>query len=168
MLGFMVLELRSRGRYDGADDLITGLIGPVHASRTFKEAVEEKAICPITVYFVKVPFEPWICTDRNQAYKRLVYKNEIFFELIRELTAKHIPTEWQTLIFIDQKKQADLMSHFVTSSEVAIAGRMSKKERKDLFERMATNEVKRCVCTSIYAQGVTSVSYTHLTLPTKA
>ena len=42
------------GRYDGADKLIKGLIGPIHAARTFQEAVEEGAVCPIKVFFVKV------------------------------------------------------------------------------------------------------------------
>ncbi len=143
------------GRYDGGDKLITGLIGPIHAERTFPEAVEEGAICPIKVYFVKIPFEAWACATRDSAYKKLVWKNKYLFELVREITRSVIPTEWQTLIFIDQKKQADMLSMFVEDSEVAIAGRMKAKERKELFSKMADGDIKRCIATSIYAQGVT-------------
>jgi len=143
------------GRYDGGDKLITGLIGPIHASRSFTEAVEEGAICPIKVYFLKVPFEAWPCSTRDAAYRKLVWKNTYLFELVRELTRSVIPTEWQTLIFIDQKKQADMLSEFVDDSEVAIAGRMKAKDRKALFENMAAGHIKRCIATSIYAQGVT-------------
>jgi len=144
-----------KGRYDGADKLITGLIGPIHSERTFSEAVEEGAICPIKVSFVKVPFEPFICRDRATAYKRLVYKNDQVFSLVREIAKNKIPQDWQTLVFIDQKKQADTMSQTVEDCEVAIASRLKVKERKELFEKMANNEIKRCVATSIYAQGVT-------------
>ena len=47
------------------------------------------------------------------------------------------------------------MAKLVTASEVAIAGRMTKVERKQMFEAMQADEVKRCICTDIYAQGVT-------------
>lgn len=144
-----------KGRYDGADKLITGLMGPVLSKITFREAVEEGAICDIKVFMVKVPFEHFPAARRDTAYNRLVYKNQSFFSMIKEISRAVIPEDWQTLIFIDQKKQADLLSKFVTSSEVAIAGRMTKSERRDLFEAMQTDAVKRCICTDIYAQGVT-------------
>ena len=143
------------GRYDGADKLMTGLIGPIHAERTFTEAVEEGAICPIKVYFIKVPFEAWSCGTRDAAYRKLVWKNQYLFELVREITRSKIPEDWQTLLFIDQKKQADLLSLFVDDSEVAVASRMKAKDRKALFEKMSQGQVKRCIATSIYAQGVT-------------
>jgi hypothetical protein len=47
------------------------------------------------------------------------------------------------------------MSKFVASSEVAIAGRMTASERKTMFNQMQNDEIKRCICTDIYAQGVT-------------
>lgn len=143
------------GRYDGADKLIKGLIGPIHAARSFSEAVEEGAVCPIKVYFVKVPFEAWRCTTRDNAYRNLLWKNKYLFELVKEITKYKIPEDWQTLVFIDQKKQADLLSHFVDESEVAIASRLKTKDRKELFSRMAEGKIKRCIATSIYAQGVT-------------
>ena len=144
-----------KGRYDGADKLITGIMGPILSKITFREAVKEEAICDIKVFMVKVPFEHFPAAKRDTAYNRLVYKNQNFFSIIQEVSKTIIPEEWQTLIFIDQKKQADLMAKFVTSSEVAIAGRMTKAGRKEMFEAMQANEIKRCICTDIYAQGVT-------------
>jgi len=143
------------GRYDGADKLIKGIIGPIHAERTFQEAVVEGAICPIKVYFVKVPFSAWKCTTRDNAYKNLLWKNNYLFQIVSDITKHKIPKEWQTLVFIDQQKQADLLSHFVHDSEVAIASRLKTKERKELFTKMAEGKIKRCIATSIYAQGVT-------------
>ena len=75
--------------------------------------------------------------------------------MVREIAKNKIPADWQTLVFIDQKKQADEMSEAIEDCEIAIASRLKVKERKELFEKMANNEVKRCVATSIYAQGVT-------------
>lgn len=143
------------GRYDNADKLITGLIGPVLSRRTFREAVEEKAICDIQVFMVKMPFESFVCSRRDTAYKRLVYKNKVFIDAVASITNSVIPKEWQTIIFIDQKNQADLIGNFVHDSQKVIAGRMTTKERKKIFKDMVEDHVKRCICTDVYAQGVT-------------
>lgn len=143
------------GRYDNADKLITGLIGPVLSRRTFREAVEEKAICDIQVFMVKMPFESFSCSRRDTAYKRLVYGNQIFIDAVASITNSVIPKEWQTIIFIDQKNQADLIGKFVHDSQKVIAGRMTTKERKQIFKDMVDDHVKRCICTDVYAQGVT-------------
>jgi superfamily II DNA or RNA helicase len=143
------------GRYDGADKLIKGLIGPIHAARTFQEAVEEGAVCPIKVFFVKVQFESFVCSNRDSAYRKLVWKNPYLFNLVSEITKHRIPKDWQTLLFIDQKKQGDLLSEFVHDSEVVIASRMNAKERKQMFSEMAEGNIKRCIATNVYAQGVT-------------
>jgi superfamily II DNA or RNA helicase len=143
------------GRYDNADKLITGLIGPILGRRTFKEAVKEEAICDIKVFMMRIPFSSFHYSKRDTAYSRLLYKNETFFQLVREISSTIIPKEWQTIIFIDQKKQADFMSLFIENSETVIAGRMTKKQRQETFERMRVGEIKRCICTDVYAQGVT-------------
>ncbi len=144
-----------QGRYDNADKLITGLIGPVLAKRTFREAVEENAICDIQVFMVKMPFQSFTCSRRDTAYKRLVYGNQVFIDAVASITNSVIPKKWQTIVFIDQKNQADLIANFVNDSQKVIAGRMTVKQRKDTFKAMVDDHVKRCICTDVYAQGVT-------------
>ena len=143
------------GRFDGADALLTGLIGPVIVEKTFREAVKDKAICDITVYMVRVPFEPFGCGDRNRAYKELMFENEQFDALVQRISSEVVPADWQTLIFADTVKQIHLLNTFVESGVPAIASQMTGKERKQRFADMKSGEIKRCLCTNIYSQGVT-------------
>ena len=66
-----------------------------------------------------------------------------------------IPPDWQTLLFISEAKQADMVAKYVQNSEIAIAGRMKKSVRDATFDRMVSGDLKRCLATNIYGQGVT-------------
>jgi superfamily II DNA or RNA helicase len=143
------------GRFDGADELITGVIGPVLAEKKFKEAVGEGAICPIVVYMLRMKYTPFPCFRREAAYKKLIYKNDNFNEIVRNIMRMRAPADWQSLIFVDEIKQADLMKMMLEEGVVAVASRMSKEERQQKFEEMVSNVTKRCICTDIYATGIT-------------
>ncbi len=143
------------GRFDGADKIITGLIGPVLAEKTFKEAVTETAICPIVVYMVRMKYAPFPAFTRDQAYKKVIYRNESFNAMIQKISSQLLPADWQSMIFVDEIKQADLMKLMVEDGVVAVASRMDKDERKQKFDDMVANRTKRCICTDIYATGIT-------------
>lgn len=143
------------GRFDGADALVEGLVGPVLCEKTFKEAVAEGAICPIKVFSVRIPFDPFPCSDRNDAYKKLLFANPEFNRIVKEISDNVIPAEWQTLIFADQVKQIDLMNKCVEGGTTAIASRMTTKERTEKFNAMKAGTIKRCIATGIYAVGIT-------------
>lgn len=143
------------GRFDGADKLITGVIGPVLVQKTFRDAVEEGAICPIIVYFIRLPFTPWDCSKRDAAYRALIFRNNHFNSLVETILNQCVPVDWQTLIFIDEIKQADLMEKLVTNGVTAIASRMDKDDRAANLEAMKSGELKRCIATNIYATGMT-------------
>jgi superfamily II DNA or RNA helicase len=143
------------GRFDGADDLIAGLLGPVLAEKTFKEAVAEGAICPIVVYMLRMKYSPFACFRRETAYKKLIYRNENFNDLVRTIMRTVAPVDWQSLIFVDEIKQADLMQMMMEEGVVAVASRMDKEERQQRFDEMVHNIIKRCICTDIYATGIT-------------
>jgi len=143
------------GRFDNADIIVEGLIGPVLYEKTFREAVADGAICPIVVYMLKLEFPPFDCQSRDYAYRYLVFGNKDLYGIVQNIIETKISPDWQTLIFADQKKQVDLINKFVEGGLGAVASRMTNKERKAMFAAMKTGEVKRCVATSIYAQGVT-------------
>lgn len=143
------------GRFDGRDDLIVGLMGPVLAERTFQEAVTEGAICPIIVWVVKVPFHAFKPYNRLAAYRHLLLRNRDISQMAGYVCNEIIPADWQTLLFISEAKQADMVKGFIHNGEVAIAGRMNAGVRKEVFNRMVTGDVKRCISTNIYGQGVT-------------
>jgi superfamily II DNA or RNA helicase len=143
------------GRFDGADIITEGLVGPVLYERTFQQAVADGAICPLVVYMLKLEFPTFECQSRDHAYRYLVYKNKDLCAIVQEIVASKIPEDWQTLIFADQQKQVDLINQFVESGVGAVASRMNTKERREMFAAMKAGTIKRCVSTSIYAQGVT-------------
>ena len=143
------------GRFDNADILITGLIGPVLVEKTFKEAVAEGAICPIVVYMLRLKYTPFSAYTREIAYRKVMYQNAQFNTLIQSILLRHVPSEWQTMIFIDEVKQADLMTLLIEDGVVAVASRMNKEERKRKYDEMVANITKRCICTDIYATGIT-------------
>lgn len=144
------------GRFDGRDDLITGLFGPVLANRTYKEAVAEGAICPLHVIFLKIELPKRWFPTRNIAYDNLFFKNSTMARITAQICNEVIPADWQTLIFIKNEKQADLYKEAIgTESTVAMAKRMSKDERIEIANLMKKDVIKRCLCTKIYVQGVT-------------
>jgi superfamily II DNA or RNA helicase len=143
------------GRYDQADKLITGIIGPVLAKRTFREAVVEGAICNITVFMLRMQFDPTPIYSRDSAYQSLLYNNSDFNSLVQKLTDEIIPKDFQTIIFADEIRQISLINRLIDSGVQAVAKRMTPNERRALFAKMVSGEIKRCVSTEILSVGVT-------------
>lgn len=145
-----------KGRFDGRDALIEGVFGPVLANRTYKEAVAEGAICPLAIIFLKVEIPKKNYRDRNTAYSSLLFHNPNIMSLAKRICFEVIPEEWQTLIFIKDENQAEmLLEEMNDEATIAMAKRMTSKEREEVDRLMKENVIKRCLCTKIYVQGVT-------------
>jgi superfamily II DNA or RNA helicase len=60
------------------------------------------------------------------------------------------------MVFIAQEAQAELyMKHMGEESTIAMAKRLTKKEREALFVRLQSGDANKCLASKIYAQGVT-------------
>lgn len=143
------------GRFDGSDILIEGIIGPPLAQKSYVEARDEGAVAPIKVFIVNIPFPAIQVRKRDHAYDKMMMRNPNFHRLVVEICQKAIPKEWQTLIFIDDEKQAEALYDLMPDGTIAMAKRMSPSERAALTERVKANEIKRCICSDIYSTGVT-------------
>jgi superfamily II DNA or RNA helicase len=143
------------GRFDKKDILIEAIIGPVLSNITFKEAVDEGAICQIVVFMLKKPIMPFSCNDRADAYNQLLYRNGYMHKSIAEICDEVVPEDWQTLVFINNEKQADGLMLEMPEGTLAMAKKLTKKKREELMDDMQANIIKRCLATKIYAQGVT-------------
>ena len=144
------------GRYDQRDIWIEALIGPLLVNRTYLEAVEEKAICPLVVYMLKIKFDPFFVCSRDKAYNDLLYRSPRIAELTARICRKLIPADWQTLVFIADELQAEFYLKEVGEEGVIVmAKRMTTKERQKKMDEMQGNIIKRCLASKIYAQGVT-------------
>lgn len=146
------------GRFDKADKIIKGIVGPIHASCTFSEAVQSGNICPIRVYMVSIPFDPrcFFQQKREAGRKALIFHNQFLQQLMAD-TCKHmIPPEWQTMLFVDREAQADELLQKLPEAEVAMDKKFKNaKEAESMRERVVTEEVKKCIATSIYSTGLT-------------
>ncbi len=143
-----------KGRFDRMDFLIEGLFGPVLAERTFRDAVAEGAVCMITVGLIPLVTPRMRLWNRDLAMRKVFHNGAELKRAMDKLLNDFIPADFQTLIFIDNESQAEFLAQNVPSS-IAMAKRLTKKERMDLMDRMRRNEVKRCFASRIYAQGVT-------------
>ena len=144
-------------RFDNRDILIEALFGPVLAERTYREAVAEGAICPITVFMIEMPFEPFRAFNRDAAYRSLLFRSERVARAVRWINDALLPPDWQSLYFIKNEGQAEFMQEALSGVEIpiAMAKRMTKKEREALTCAIRDAGVKRCLCSDIYVQGVT-------------
>jgi superfamily II DNA or RNA helicase len=143
------------GRFDGRDLLVRGLFGAPLAVRTYREAVEEGAICPIQLIFLRIPYT-YSGQDRRHAYNAVMHKSREFCEIVRVLSQEVIPTSYQTLFFISHEQQADMLLEYLPSDGViAMAKKMTDKEREALYAELQTDRITRCIASRIYAQGVT-------------
>jgi superfamily II DNA or RNA helicase len=147
------------GRYDNADILIEGIIGPTLAERTYLEAVKEGAICEIVVIILRVKINTSSLRghpSRDQVYKSVVYENADLHQKIRAISEDVIPKEWQTLIFIENEKQAiGIQKAMGEETTIAMAKRMTAKERDAVAARMKDGSITRCISSEIFATGVT-------------
>lgn len=145
-----------KGRFDGRDKLIEGIFGPVIVERTYKEAVAEGAICPLKIIFFDIEIPPRRFYNRNQAYDYFLFKNRTVAELTSKICSEVIPDDFQTLIFVKHEKQADVYQDAIgRDTSIAMAKRMTNKERIEMTDLLRSNTIKRCLCTRIYVQGVT-------------
>jgi len=143
------------GRWSGNDIMIEGCIGPVLSKKTYLEGVKEGAICPIEIKFVKLPFTHFDVSTHRTAYKRLVYDSDAFVAFVKEVL-EQIPKDWQTLLFINNEKQAKKLLEAIPEATLCMDKLMkNKKERKELFKKLKTGEISRCICSNIYSTGVT-------------
>jgi superfamily II DNA or RNA helicase len=144
------------GRFDGRDDLIEGMIGPLLAERTYLEALAEGAVCRLAILVLKIRFAPQPCRDRDHAYRKYLWLNEGMADIARFICREMLPSDWQTILFIKNEKQAELyLDAIKPEGTIAMAKRLKESERKDLLKMMEDDIVKRCLATDIYSQGVT-------------
>lgn len=147
------------GRFDDRDPMIVGLIGPVLVSKPYREAVAEGAVSPIKVIMMRMPMHGYQCSDRSAAYRSDLWENTNVADALRVLLQPGgiLPSSWQTLMFINNEAQLNmLMERLADLNPVpAMAKLMKNAQRKELAARLRQGQERLCICSNIYAQGIT-------------
>lgn len=168
------------GRFDGKDVVAEGIFGPIVATFTYQDGVKAGCLVPVTVYWIDAP-EPNIGLDnyeryktRDQRYKWGVYNNRPLNDMVGRVFAG-IPSSLQALGMLQFTKHMEQVLRGCVNAGVsplpaqAHAGTdpaefpsaafwhvhaISPKERRDIYERMKSGEIRRAVSTHVYKQGV--------------
>lgn len=156
------------GRFDGGDMLIEGLFGPVVCRRTYQDAVKLGALVPIEVYWVKAP-SPSVgmsyylkYKNRDAKIRAAIINNPAYAKLVAELMLK-IPDSKSVLCFTQWIAQmANIHAHcpevgYVhaqTRDGVGTIGPITSKERKLIYDKMASGKIRKMLATHCWKQGV--------------
>jgi superfamily II DNA or RNA helicase len=149
------------GRFDKKDRLLIGLFGPVLSSVSYEQAVRWKAISPLKVVMIDVPFSmddvPGENPRRSTVIKMMLGQSMRMVKILRQMFERAIPPHWQTMVFIEDEKQADFLFDKVFEGEgvIAMAKKMKDKERKEKTAAIASGKFLRVLASKIYIQGLT-------------
>lgn len=146
----------NKASWKEVDIRVEALFGPILARRTFVEAVEEGAICPIDVLLIDWPVPEKDYATKSAAFGDLFWENAKLAEALRDISGA-LPSDWQTVFFISNEDQADYLQRRLGESghRIAMAKVLTTKGREELFSQMASGEVTRAIASTIYSTGVT-------------
>lgn len=156
------------GRFDGGDMLIEGLFGPVVCRRTYQDAVKLGALVPIEVYWVKAP-SPSVgmsyyskYRSRDAKIRAAIINNPPYAKLVAQLLNK-IPDSKSALCFTQWIAQmANIHTHcndveYVhaqTKDGIGTIRPITAKQRKAIYDRMASGDIRKMLATHCWKQGV--------------
>lgn len=167
------------GKFDGSDPLITGMFGPVVYTRTYKQAIEDGAVVPIKVFWINSPrpgnWPQCGFQKRDAAYRCAIWRNAYLHKCIKDITSK-APADMQALVVVDKIEQMNGLIPYLEGFTCVHAEQSQKnldakgfgnvkavspKARRELYEQIATNKIRRILSTGIYRQGI---NFPNLTL----
>lgn len=148
----------AEGRFDNRDKWITAIIGPVLGEKNYPEALAEGAVAPIVVVFLRIQMPyPFIWRTRRGAYNGMMFHSPEMAARNARLMTEIVPDSWQTMCFIKDEKQADVLTQALEQCDhkIAMAKLLSKTERLRITQMVRNDEIKRILATNIYVKGVT-------------
>lgn len=162
------------GRFDGADLVIEGIAGPTVFKRSYQEGVEDGALVPIHVVWVRVPPPEDLeyangSKARAANYRRTISKCDEHNACVREVMAA-VPAGRQALCILQHVTHMDEVMkgmppgvRYVHGETVAATlaekgcgtiTAVSTKERQALKNDMSAGRVEKVVATYVWKQGV--------------
>lgn len=162
------------GRYDGRDPVIEGLFGPVVFRKTYQEAVADGILVPIKVIWVEAP-SPEIGMVRYLGMKTRegkigqgIIRNNAYNKMLADIMMG-IPEDKQTIAITPTIEHISRVRRYypdmaVVHAETAQASLISRgfenvpavstKDRKKIYDRVNSGDIRKIMCTYVYKQGV--------------
>ena len=163
------------GRFDGADLVTEGLVGPVIYKYTYQDGVRDGVLVPIEVLWLQTP-EPTTVhigkyiemKNRLARYRHAAERNPGQNNMIREIINRTADDK-QLLCIMQHTDQMNILAaglpdvvcvHAVTDvAKLSEKGNnnlqaISAKTRKALYEQIKAGEIRKVMSTYVYKQGV--------------
>jgi superfamily II DNA or RNA helicase len=160
------------GRTDNAHKLITAMFGPVLFNFEYVQAVDAGAVVPIEVHAYRCRQGLSTNYKNDLAVKRHGYwQNKWRNTLIRDIAAMH--KDKQVLIMCDKIEHVMSLKKLMPHAEIAYANLskddyetkyvaggyttdryMTPKDLEAQKARLESGEIRLCICTMIYKEGV--------------
>lgn len=162
------------GRFDGADLLTEALFGRIVAKRTYGECMRAGMLVPITVCLLPLPPPPHIPLSqlagrpREFMVRHGIVRNEALSRLVGDIL-KATPDSLQACAIMARIEQMDGIMEFCPAGTAYVhattradenmadmrhVGPVSSKMRDDIYRRMRDGEIRKCLATHVYKQGV--------------
>ena len=163
------------GRFDGADLVTEGLVGPVIYKYTYADGVRDGVLVPIDVLWLAVPEPTTIkiaaymqLKQRLAKYRHAAEQNPGQNALIREIINR-TPDTRQLLCIMQHVEQMNTLAgglpdvacvHAVTNTTSLVAKKntnlsgVSVKRRKQVYDEVKSGEIRKVMSTYVYKQGV--------------
>jgi superfamily II DNA or RNA helicase len=162
------------GRFDGADKLTEGLVGPIIHRTTYQEGVDCGALVPIKVFWVPIGhpdcgLERYLkYKTRKAKYDHGVEANSEQLDTIVKLM-RSLPDSMQTLAIMQHTAQMNRLAPRLPGVEYVHAKTDQKslqkvrqydleaipnKKRKKIYDDVRDGKIRKIMSTYVYKQGV--------------
>ncbi len=163
------------GRFDGADLVTEGLVGPVIYQYTYQDGVRDGVLVPCNVLWLPVPEPNSIhigkyieMKNRLARYRHAAERNPGQNDQICEII-RRTPEEKQLLCIMQHVDQMNILAgqlpdvdcvHAVTDQAKLLAAKNTNlhpirpAQRKKLYEKVKNGEIRKVMSTYVYKQGV--------------
>jgi superfamily II DNA or RNA helicase len=143
-------------REDGADILLTGLLGEIIVDISASSLIEAGVLVPPIIKFINVPSIYTQATNYQQMYKEYIVENSIRNSLIIENTKKLVEKGYPTLVLFKTIRHGEILFELMQEAGIKCAllnGKNSIKYRNQVKEQLENKDIDVIVASTILDIG---------------
>lgn len=139
-------------RDDGEDLKIEAAVGRIVYEQPRKKLIEEGWLATAAVYYHDLTENPKKWYEKySDAYEDYIVNNEERNSAITEIALSN--RDKKILILVNKIEHGNKLNGMIKDS-IFINGRLKKKERKDIIEKLLKGEISVIIATSIFDEGI--------------
>ena len=143
-------------RDDGADILLTGVLGDIIIDISASRLIEAGVLVPPTIKFVTVPSTYVTATNYQQMYKEYIVENPVRNSLIVSNTKMLVEKGYPTLVLFKTIRHGEILLELMQEAGIKCAllsGKDSLKYRNEVKSQLENKEIDVIVASTILDIG---------------